>query len=163
MRGATGTVEIVDCVPVEISTHAPLAGRDFSAVADDRGGSPFQPTRPLRGATRFVRGRLRFTDISTHAPLAGRDREQERIHEQQFISTHAPLAGRDLNAWIKRAGLDISTHAPLAGRDRDSIQVHRRLGTFQPTRPLRGATVPSEDNFYSMRISTHAPLAGRDV
>ena len=56
-----------------ISTHAPLAGRDFylPAVSTEKA-------------------------ISTHAPLAGRDqRLQETIFDLKMISTHAPLAGRD--------------------------------------------------------------------
>ncbi len=33
---------------------------------------------------------------------------------------------------------------------------------FQPTRPLRGATVAAGDFLSQLQISTHAPLAGRD-
>ena len=58
-----------------ISTHAPLAGRDYADGNGNIKPLKFQPTRPLRGATR---GRAGGGDgprgISTHAPLAGRDR-----------------------------------------------------------------------------------------
>ena len=37
----------------------------------------------------------------------------------------------------------ISTHAPLAGRDRKSHSISYVPPVFQPTRPLRGATVKS--------------------
>ena len=37
---------------VFISTHAPLAGRDAAWYLRDAGALKFQPTRPLRGATR---------------------------------------------------------------------------------------------------------------
>ena len=56
----------------------------------------------------------------------------------------------------------ISTHAPLAGRD--LVDLHR-LGyaiSFQPTRPLRGATDGLAQLLHDVVISTHAPLAGRD-
>ena len=59
----------------EISTHAPLAGRDnINAFELVDGGS-----------------------ISTHAPLAGRDEiAHAKLHDyEHMISTHAPLAGRD--------------------------------------------------------------------
>ncbi len=57
----------------DISTHAPLAGRDEGLTADQRRRELFQPTRPLRGAT-FKRGvGAKLQLISTHAPLAGRD------------------------------------------------------------------------------------------
>ncbi len=36
--------------------------------------------------------------------------------------------------------MSISTHAPLAGRDTDQLGVLPEVETFQPTRPLRGAT-----------------------
>ena len=56
-----------------ISTHAPLAGRDF-----------------LHFATTF------HGIISTHAPLAGRDHPRTNTDGLSiYISTHAPLAGRD--------------------------------------------------------------------
>ena len=129
-----------------------------------------------------------FFIISTHAPLAGRDSIGMVSCPDGGISTHAPLAGRD----IASDGIDlksrlISTHAPLAGRDEageDNVKINRI--TFQPTRPLRGATAKGVitwqlkryfnprapcgarlDTFKLIRselwISTHAPLAGRDL
>ena len=56
-----------------ISTHAPLAGRDDGYEPQD--------------------GELPF--ISTHAPLAGRDQTMIMTACRLIISTHAPLAGRD--------------------------------------------------------------------
>ena len=124
--------------------------------------------------------------ISTHAPLAGRDLGGCRTsRKRSMISTHAPLAGRDLGGWILDNTLGISTHAPLAGRD--FLHLHLRLPCsfhfnprapcgarrtasphvsvawiFQPTRPLRGATVRRAESAARDGISTHAPLAGRD-
>ena len=82
-------------LPESISTHAPLAGRDrlsdcgTSCHPDFNPRAPcgarpglsdwwfrfcvFQPTRPLRGATRSRDVYMRSKTISTHAPLAGRD------------------------------------------------------------------------------------------
>ena len=147
-----------------ISTHAPLAGRDFLTLGKHLSARIFQPTRPLRGATPRNRPRAVKKLISTHAPLAGRDAAQPgEKRADRHISTHAPLAGRDeapnqvLNLVL------ISTHAPLAGRDdRGGLRCKLRsyfnprapcgarrypeikqLGygpRFQPTRPLRGAT-----------------------
>ena len=81
----------------------------------------FQPTRPLRGATQTDAWFGYNIQISTHAPLAGRDR---KVYERP------PLV------------LSISTHAPLAGRDIAIMLMCVRYTRFQPTRPLRGATVP---------------------
>ena len=79
---------------------------------------PFQPTRPLRGATDFLSHTPPSKLISTHAPLAGRDDLRgQSVGLLLGISTHAPLAGRDP---LRSCGVEcvsISTHAPLAGRD----------------------------------------------
>ena len=129
-------------MPIIISTHAPLAGRDMLVSAWIAGSTDFnprapcgarhagklidvlrfvfQPTRPLRGATADdALARLRAMNISTHAPLAGRDRlRQDLLPPAVRISTHAPLAGRDgEGARVALEPFRISTHAPLAGRD----------------------------------------------
>ena len=56
-----------------ISTHTPLAGRDYN---------PFYLVYLINC-------------ISTHTPLAGRDRKNIHSKIQREISTHTPLAGRD--------------------------------------------------------------------
>ena len=58
--------------------------------------------------------------------------------------------------------MTISTHAPLAGRDGRSFGSKSKNDEFQPTRPLRGATLHSLRCNHALQISTHAPLAGRD-
>ena len=111
-------------------------GIPFGRIA----GLVFQPTRPLRGATMDFCNNYRYIQISTHAPLAGRDHKLHPYNKQGRISTHAPLAGRDLT---------------LRSRD-------LQLFIFQPTRPLRGATIFIFTKLLGTKISTHAPLAGRD-
>ena len=127
-----------------ISTHAPLAGRDGRARWYTIPKSVFQPTRPLRGATYDSSPKMAKRRISTHAPLAGRDCiAMEHRPEGGQISTHAPLAGRDVMAILLPFILVvISTHAPLAGRDSATGEIVPSKETFQPTRPLRGATIP---------------------
>ena len=120
--------------------RAPCGARLIASLARNA-TYEFQPTRPLRGATGARPDLPGGRYISTHAPLAGRDREAVASREYQKISTHAPLAGRDV--WE-------------ATGDHNDIQ-------FQPTRPLRGATVVGQLLRVSVfLISTHAPLAGRD-
>ena len=94
LRGATGKLDYhVRCL-LDISTHAPFAGRDRSAAAV---------------AARDA--------ISTHMPLAGRDAATKGVFKCCPISTHTPLAGRDENECGMNEFLQISTHTPLAGRD----------------------------------------------
>ena len=58
----------------QVSTHAPLAGSDLSIEGPGDGIGGFQPTLPLRGATREINRILVQKEVSTHAPLAGSDR-----------------------------------------------------------------------------------------
>ena len=73
LRGATENGrELV--AEVQISIHAPLAGRDQVVFLFFLHPPLFQSTRPLRGATMQHGTRHFCSPISIHAPLAGRDR-----------------------------------------------------------------------------------------
>ena len=101
----------------------------------------FQPTRPLRGATRCRRPfRTRRTDFNPRAPCGARHNRSRQTRTCWKISTHAPLAGRDqaMQAMLK-AHRYFNPRAPCGAR-------HGRL----------------EDMPQQQFISTHAPLAGRD-
>ena len=166
-----------------ISTHTPLAGRDFNIFSPrqsaihfnshapcgarrSRGNTmaatgPFQLTRPLRGATMIRLKWLRVCSISTHTPLAGRD-SFRRINKNAFcISTHTPLAGRDGNEIGLGFPKLISTHTPLAGRDLKPHQEQLLLKISTHT-PLAGRDREDCSLYPHQAISTHTPLAGRD-
>ena len=103
--------------------------------------SPFQSTRPLRGAT--------YTE--------------EIDKKVSAISIHAPLAGRDCAGWSTSArGRRFQSTRPLRGATEAST-LARQSRRFQSTRPLRGATcgAPTPEEILH-DISIHAPLAGRD-
>ena len=51
----------------------------------------------------------------------------------------------------------------MRGATKNGVQTLRAEGEFQPTRPLRGATVKIPVTRWEDGISTHAPLAGRDL
>ena len=103
-------------------------------------------------------------NISIHAPRAGRDSGARAAgRELSAISIHAPRAGRDLTVRLSAALGVISIHAPRAGRDLTAnIRAHT-LAIFQSTRPVRGATKPTQVGGTSCMISIHAPRAGRDL
>ena len=95
-----------------ISTHTPLAGRDW-AVTQLPHWIGFLLTRPLRDVTcTGTQGGPDFS-ISTHTPLAGRDFTFPGLPPGDCISTHTPLAGRDDNTKTKSEELkDFYSHAP---------------------------------------------------
>ena len=119
-----------------ISTHAPLAGRDVELLPLTTSKEEFQPTRPLRGATRRRRDGFGRGTISTHAPLAGRDRLDDRGGLSDAISTHAPLAGRDRRATTTRCRTrDFNPRAPCGARRQRGHHVAVVLGHFNPRAP----------------------------
>ena len=117
LRGATAR-DAVGLARGEISTHAPLAGRDARIFGRGFRHNTFQPTRPLRGATVLSKNDLRLHLISTHAPLAGRD--FFRFCYLFKISNFNP-------------------RAPCGARPSNVLHIVA-FTIFQPTRPLRGAT-----------------------
>ena len=124
----------------------------------------FQPTRPLRGATKYKKSNKSSKNISTHAPLAGRDlRALCGAAQKRRISTHAPLAGRDYGGAVgRRHKGDFNPRAPCGARPQ-GLHSKTKKEEFQPTRPLRGATGQRGERETFIIISTHAPLAGRDA
>ena len=81
---------------MDISTHAPLAGRDASFHTPFFQYMNFNPRAPC-GARRF-----RFLKKS----------------RRKNFNPRAPCGARRATLIIRRSSDDISTHAPLAGRDR---------------------------------------------
>ena len=98
----------------------------------------FQPTRPLRGATGVRRVCIRTTLISTHAPLAGRDRVLvSLVPITSNFNPRAPCGARLFPLY------------PLAHPDE-----------FQPTRPLRGATLLIIALVTAVEFQSTRPLRG---
>ena len=77
------------------------------------------------------------------------------------ISTHAPLAGRDPKHGYLNSQEKISTHAPLAGRDQIAFLIQVTVVTFQPTRPLRGATCRARLRTTFLNFNPRAPCGAR--
>ena len=78
----------------------------------------FQPTLPLRGATRLEGAAVVEELVSTHAPLAGSDstfRDISRM-SRSFQPT-LPLRGATDESQEVEGVPQVSTHAPLAGSD----------------------------------------------
>ena len=163
LRGATQQADHAGQA-ADVSTHAPLAGRDAPAW-----GLPspmfrrFNPRAPC-GARQGGVGRAEtLLQVSTHAPLAGRDRTGAGEARTANVSTHAPLAGRDAEAFNNLLITNLfQPTRPLRGATYLYREQMDSGKLFQPTRPLRGATAMQGTTGRRLNVSTHAPLAGRD-
>ena len=130
-----------------ISTHAPLAGRDFwgrlhrgcltnfnprapcgARPAPHFGGvfsKKFQPTRPLRGATNLSCGLCgKNKNFNPRAPCGARPTPtRSQCCRNGNFNPRAPCGARQARTPPQIATVSISTHAPLAGRDSKSVQI----------------------------------------
>ena len=138
LRGATKH-ELERRLSNNISTHAPLAGRDVDDAtvagvnSDFNPRAPcgarlsmslkgdcriiFQPTRPLRGATSMTLPLLVLILISTHAPLAGRDRMLDQSDAfDNYFNPRAPCGARLACLPFDTAAKDFNPRAPCGAR-----------------------------------------------
>ena len=170
---------------VDISIHAPLAGRDLSPASRPDISIEFQSTRPLRGATfsltplgvfslnfnprapcgaRRISSQMNTTpaEFQSTRPLRGATLQGSATTVRVLISIHAPLAGRDLSKnHLRFKEVNFNPRAPCGARlSRGPVLDGTPL--FQSTRPLRGATRQPQRFSGIPPISIHAPLAGRD-
>ena len=108
-----------DVVPffLEISIHAPRAGRDPGCYNPGCYCWHFNPRAPCGARHGCWFESCSFCYISIHAPRAGRDLQSANINARTQISIHAPRAGRDPRTYYPDPESGISIHAPRAGRD----------------------------------------------
>ncbi len=100
----------------------------------------FQPTHPLRGATRWLRMLMRVNLFQPTHPLRGATVDINLFLRGFTISTHAPLAGCDLEtAPFELTIEDFNPRTPCGVRLWIRANMTNSLA-FQPTHPLRGAT-----------------------
>ena len=148
-----------------ISIHAPRAGRDSASMTHFFASPLFQSTRPMRGATNSSFQRYFFCHyFNPRAPCGARRRNCNSMGQVHKISIHAPHAGRDCQAAHREpyctnfnprapcgARLDVlflhaltrcdfNPRAPCGAR-RSIYCPQCGHGTFQSTRPMRGATL----------------------
>ena len=181
MRGATIFQRWFHNQNLHFNPRAPCgARRSSSGILLIR--KLFQPTRPLRGATRggaTVACRALFQPTR---PLRGATDSFDSLRDSLLFQPTRPLRGATLLTTSSAVISKISTHAPLAGRDSSSpwcfwLLVHfnprapcgaRLLPfihillqfVFQPTRPLRGATHPKMAYQLPYQFQPTRPLRG---
>ena len=121
----------------------------------------FQPTRPLRGVTVANAGNWTITDISTHAPLAGRDsRSTSRSASSRYFNPRAPCGARHYGHGLTYLGERFQPTRPLRGATIPRAFKLAMISTFQPTRPLRGATTREQIEYIDEAFQPTRPLRG---
>ena len=123
-----------------ISTHTPLARRDFSSLCVKMTVSRFQLTRLLRGATNALFTLYAYNFISTHTPLARRDRACYLWHRcRKYFNSHASCEARLGELGSCTSEYNFNSHASCEARHFNIVGVLIAI-IFQLTRLLRGAT-----------------------
>ena len=79
---------------MKISTHAPLAGRDWLTRSSySLENATFQPTRPLRGATNSAKTAKLDTKFQPTRPLRGATDEARKSADKCAFQPTRPLRG----------------------------------------------------------------------
>ena len=122
----------------------------------------FNPRAPRGARLSGSLGSCRHGYFNPRAPCGARHRSNIARIAGLHFNPRAPCGARHFG-FVGQSRNVISTHAPLAGRDNYSPEAALHEIEFQPTRPLRGATLLLfVCDVCGRPISTHAPLAGRD-
>ena len=124
----------------DISTHAPLAGRDHAKNQPEEDHEDFNP----------------------RAPCGARPGVGDAKHRTSYFNPRAPCGARRPGMTRSARGIGFQPTRPLRGATPGTATPSLKR-VFQPTRPLRGATTVYHKFYAKSRISTHAPLAGRDL
>ena len=116
----------------------------------------------MRGATKKLDERKETFDISTHTPHAGRDLlVGNMIYKTYNFYSHAPCGARRDSGLAEWYQDDFYSHAPCGARHRE-LYNDNSTRKFLLTRPMRGATWKTFNDYSLVGISTHTPHAGRD-
>ena len=163
-RGATSHAAF-RLTSIQVSIHAPRAGRDEVAALDDSWRLQFQSTRPARGATSVSSAREPAL-ASCFNPRAPRGARPPQLTSPPISSSgfnpRAPRGARRTGSASNDAGhRRFNPRAPRGARRPPSL-LPRCRSSFNPRAP-RGARPTCRCSVASdCDVSIHAPRAGRD-
>ena len=138
-----------------------MRGATKNGVQTLRAEGEFQPTRPLRGATVKIPVTRWEDGISTHAPLAGRDlTDLGQQSSNSNFNPRAPCGARQAGGEETKVFYQhFNPRAPCGARQ-IAFLIHVTVVTFQPTRPLRGATKSPKGSAAGAGFQPTRPLRG---
>ena len=137
--GARPTRAVRFCIPCYFNPRAPCGAR-LRRYPPREKKHKFQSTRPVRGATRAHLRAAGGVHISIHAPRAGRDAAANATNAiPPNFNPRAPCGARQRSSHRRCRDTYFNPRAPCGARLVD-IYGEDAQGTFQSTRPVRGAT-----------------------
>ena len=160
MRGATVQVCRADC-GCAVSIHAPHAGRDPSILRRGFGGSRFNPRAPCGARHPRTLCTICILSFNPRAPCGARRDTCKQNRGDICFNPRAPCGARQAALHHRRRHVRFNPRAPCGAR-RGACRAIYLAGTFQSTRPMRGATRTDTGQRACTRVSIHAPHAGRD-
>ena len=124
----------------QVSTHAPLAGSDWSCPPARTGPTRFNPRSPCGERPNVQTGGAGSASFNPRSPCGERRQLVVPFQAVLGVSTHAPLAGSDGPKRDNgKSTLMFQPTLPLRGATRH-VGSEPGRALFQPTLPLRGAT-----------------------
>ena len=171
---------------MEISIHAPHAGRDDTAMNNAKYYADFNPRAPCGARRATSRGRTTAAKhfnprapcgarrqqtikrAATRAafqstrPMRGATLAGDHLRPQDGISIHAPHAGRDIRRRTRVLGRNhFNPRAPCGARLLESLlrSIYLHFNPRAPRGARPAAVADAVDGFF---ISIHAPREGRD-
>ena len=122
LRGATD--QLLDALYERgISTHAPLAGRDAECRARYDAQIYFNPRAPCGARPKDYQTTDHKHQFQPTRPLRGATKSQHINPIMILFQPTRPLRGATYFLNASEADMQISTHAPLAGRDSKSVHI----------------------------------------
>ena len=150
-------------VEIEVSIHAPHAGRDSDRNLSLSPYPCFNPRAPCgarHAAVRFAVSVMRF---NPRAPCGARRRTHAEFGGDLAFQSTRPMRGATVPPGYGPTDVLVSIHAPHAGRDLLMGCKTRQWGCFNPRAPCGARQGLTARKHLSQQVSIHAPHAGRDT
>ena len=147
---------------MEISIHAPHAGRDDTAMNNAKYYADFNPRAPCGARPEGNITQLGATAFQSTRPMRGATLAGDHLRPQDGISIHAPHAGRDIRRRTRVLGRNhFNPRAPCGARLLESLlrSIYLHFNPRAPRGARPAAVADAVDGFF---ISIHAPREGRD-
>jgi len=123
----------------------------------------FQSTPPVWGATLHLLHHPGAMVVSIHAPRVGSDQATPTSAIPTICFNPRPPCGERLEEFYSMVKAFVSIHAPRVGSDSAIFGMGRKMGQFQSTPPVWGATIYTRVvDYITIVVSIHAPRVGSD-